>query len=72
LPDFDQDASHFLEFDLSEVGALQENQDSVWARVGKAYQDGVIKRSEARTALDYEADPDGADDVYFIPPVPRR
>jgi HK97 family phage portal protein len=66
LPDFDQDASHFLEFDLSEVGALQENQDSVWARVGKAYQDGVIKRSEARTALDYEADPDGADDVYFI------
>lgn len=66
LPDFDQDETHFIEFDLSEVGALQENQDNVWKRVGQAYQDGLIKRSEARTAIDYEADPGGADDVYFV------
>jgi HK97 family phage portal protein len=66
LRDFDSDESHFLESDLSEVAVLQENADALWARIGKAYQDGIIKRSEARTAIDYEADPGGLDDVYFV------
>jgi HK97 family phage portal protein len=66
LRDLDQDETHFIESDLSEVGALQEDQNEVWERVGLAYQNGLIKRSEARTAIDYEADPGGADDVYFV------
>jgi hypothetical protein len=30
------------------------------------YQGQIIKRSEARTMVDYEADPNGADDVYLV------
>lgn len=66
LPDFDQDASHFIEFDTSEVAALQEDENAKVERVIKLYEGGVIKRAEARTELDYEADPDGADDVYLV------
>ena len=66
LRDIDSDESHFVEFDLSEVGALQEDENLMWTRIGKAYQDGILKRSEARMAIDYEADPSGADDVYFV------
>jgi HK97 family phage portal protein len=68
LPDFDQDASHFIEFDLSEVGALQEDENSKVERIAKLYEDGIIKRSEARNELNYESDPDGADDVYYVKP----
>jgi HK97 family phage portal protein len=66
LRDMDTDESHFIESDLSEVAALQEDQDSLWTRLGKAYQDGWLMRSEVRTEAGYEANPDGADDVYFI------
>lgn len=66
LRDIDSDESHFVEFDLSEVGALQENENDLWTRIGQAYQDGLLKRSEARMAIDYEADPKGADDVYLV------
>jgi HK97 family phage portal protein len=66
LRDFDSDESHFIESDLSEVAALQEDQNEAWDRVGIAYERGGIKRSEYREAIGYEADPDGADDVYFV------
>lgn len=66
LPEFDSDSSHFMEFDLSEVGALQENETEKVARVTQLYEGGIIRRSEARTEMNYEADPDGADDVYFV------
>jgi phage portal protein BeeE len=66
LRDFDSDESHFIESDLSEVAALQEDQNQAWDRVGLAYERGGIKRSEYREAIGYEADPDGADDVYFV------
>jgi HK97 family phage portal protein len=66
LPEFDQDSSHFMEFDLSEVGALQENENERVDRTIRKYEGGVITRAEARTELDYEADADGADDVYFV------
>jgi len=66
LRDLDQDESHFVEFDLSEVGALQEDQNEKVTRVVAMYQGQVIKRSEARMALDYEVDPSGADDVYLV------
>jgi hypothetical protein len=68
LRDIDTDDSHFIESDLSEVAALQEDQDSLWTRLGKAYQDGWLMRSEVRTEAGYEANPDGADDVYYVRP----
>jgi HK97 family phage portal protein len=66
LPDFDQDSSHFIEFDTSEVAALQEDEGARVDRTIKKYEAGLIRRSEARNEIDYESDPDGADDVYFV------
>jgi HK97 family phage portal protein len=66
LRDFDSDESHFIESDLSEVAALQESEDALIKRAVDMYQGQIIKRSEARTMVDYEADPNGADDVYLV------
>lgn len=66
LRDIDSDESHFVESDLSEVGVLQEDENAKWERVGKAYQDGLLKRGEARQAITYEAAEDGSDDVYYV------
>jgi HK97 family phage portal protein len=66
LPDFDTDSSHFIEFDTSEVAALQEDENTKVERIAKLYEGGIIRRAEARTEMNYEADPNGADDVYFV------
>jgi len=66
LPDIDDNENHFVEFDLSEVGALQEDENERWKRFVDAYQGQVIKRSEVRTELGFEVDPDGGDDVYLV------
>jgi HK97 family phage portal protein len=68
LRDIDSDESHFVESDLSEVAVLQEDENLRWARVGKAYQDGLLKRGEGREAINYEAAEDGSDDVYDVRP----
>jgi HK97 family phage portal protein len=49
-------------FDLSEVKALQENENKKAERVGALYDKGIIKRNEAREDMGYDPDPDG--DVY--------
>lgn len=64
LPEFDQDESHYVESDTSEVAALQEDENAKWERIGTAYQNQIIMRSEARTMLDLEAE-DG-DEVYLV------
>lgn len=66
LRDIDQDETHFIESDLSEVGALQEDENERVARVVSMYQGQLIKRSEGRRELNYEVDPGGADDVYLV------
>lgn len=66
LPEFDQDETHFVEFDISEVGALQEDENDKVNRIAALYEKGIIKRSEARTEFNYEVAPDGADDVYYV------
>lgn len=66
LRDIDQDTTHFVEFDLSEVGALQEDETERLTRVTMLYEKNIIKRSEARSEAGYEPDPSGADDVYFF------
>lgn len=68
LRDIDQDETHFIESDLSEVGALQEDQNAVWERHGAAYEKGGIKRGEYREAIGYKAAEDGSDDVYYVRP----
>lgn len=66
LRDIDSDETHFVESDLSEVAVLQEDENAKWTRVGKAYQDGILKRSEARQAIGYEAAENDADEVYYV------
>lgn len=64
LRDIDQNEQLFIESDLSEVGALQEDENEKVTRIVLMYQGQVIKRSEARTELGYEVE-DG-DDVYLV------
>jgi HK97 family phage portal protein len=66
LRDVDQNEQLFVESDLSEVGALQEDENDKVSRIGSLYEKGIIKRSEARTEFNYEVAPDGADDVYYV------
>lgn len=66
LRDIDPNENLFIESDLSEVGALQEDENDRWERVRGGYQDGLLMRSEARIELGYEADASGADDVYLV------
>lgn len=66
LPDLDSDASHFVEFCLDEVGALQEDANEKAQRMALLYESGIVKRSWAQNELGYESDPGGADDVYYV------
>ncbi len=52
LPDYSQDESECVEFDLSKVGALEEDQDALWMRVDKAVSSGWIQINEARAMID--------------------
>lgn len=53
-----------IEFDLTKVRALQEDENARWDRLGKAYRNyGGIKRSEFRRALGFTTTPD--DDVFI-------
>jgi len=66
LRDIDSDETHFIESDLSEVGALQEDENTRATRITDLYQGQLIMRSEGRRELNYEVDPGGADDVYLV------
>lgn len=65
LRDLDDNEQLFIESDLSEVGALQEDENDKVSRVTTLYEKNVIKRSEARQEFNYEVAEDGSDDVYF-------
>ena len=51
------------EFDNKGVQALRENEDLKAGRIGRLYRDGVITRSDARSALNFETV--DADNVYL-------
>lgn len=53
-----------LRYDLSGVGALKENEDNRAKRIDMLFKSGIIKRNEAREALDYEDDPVNGN-LYF-------
>lgn len=54
----------FCEYDLSEVEALQEDQNERSRRVRAEFTEGLIKRNEAREKLKYEPVPDAEDGYY--------
>jgi len=70
LRDFDTDESRFVEHDLSEVAALQEDETAKHGRVVLDFQGGLITRAQGLAQLDLPADtkPDktGLDDVYCL------
>lgn len=66
IPEFADDRTDYVEFDLSKVRALAEDQDAVMKRAVMGYRGGLLKRFEGRAMInpDYESD-DTEDDVYF-------
>lgn len=62
LPELDANPNRSVEHDLSHVRALQDDQDSLYKRVGLGYQYGYMKRSEARAAVGLKSDK--TDEVY--------
>lgn len=56
VPEFD--GLDYVEFDLSDVSALQEDQDAKHDRVRKDVQAGMMTREEGRVELGLEAEPD--------------
>ena len=73
LPDFEPFVEggvkgHWVGFDLSNVRALQDDQDALFKRLTVAYQGGWILRSEARRKAGYAATAD--DDIYCPSPKP--
>jgi len=51
-----------VSWDWSEVRVLQDDQDALWKRVGGAWNNGILRRSEARSALGYDSTPE--DEVF--------
>lgn len=70
LPDFDTNPDRFVEHDLSEVAALQEDETGKHTRVGLDFQNGLITRAQGLLQLDMPADTNeqrtGLDDVFYI------
>lgn len=69
LRDFESQVDQFqVRFDNSRVRILQEDEHRAATRYGELYKNGLIRRSEARTRLGFEAAPE--DDIYFEPKAP--
>lgn len=68
-PDFTGDPDIYLEYDLTNVRALQEDEDTKYERLAKAVGKPFIKRNEARK--DVGLDPiQGWDEEDAAPPAP--
>lgn len=66
LPDFaDGDSPLRVEYDLSKVRALQEDEDALHRRIGQDYQNGIVTRAEARGTLGRKVDP-ARDNVFLV------
>lgn len=63
LPDFDTNRGNATGFDYSGVRVLQDDQDKLFERLGKAVDYGYMTVAEARTAVGLESQP--SDDVYL-------
>jgi hypothetical protein len=56
-PDFDPNV--YVKADTSEVPALQESNDSLWARATNAFNSGYVTRNEARRQVHLDETDDG-------------
>ena len=65
LPEFEAAEDAIVDFDLSQVRVLQEDQDALFKRAGQAVRDGLIKQNEGRQMIGFDQDPDG--DVWLLP-----
>lgn len=65
LPDFGDPERLVMDFDLTQVRVLQEDQDALSKRVLDQLWKGAITRGEAREKLGYDQDEEG--DVYLMP-----
>lgn len=62
LPEVDGVEGRSAEHDLSQVRALQDDEDNLYKRVGLGYQYGYMKRSESRAAVGLKSEKE--DEVY--------
>lgn len=70
-PDFTSDPNIFLDYDLTNVRALQEDEDTKYERLTKAVGKPFIKRNEARTDVGLDPIPEwDAEDAAPPPPPP--
>lgn len=65
LPDFGDTTGLKIGWDYTDTGILQPDQKSEWERIGAAWDDGRLKRSEAREAMGYEFN-EKTDAVYKL------
>lgn len=63
LREFDEDPTHRVEFDISGVRSLQEDQDKIWTRADQAVRTGWLAVSEAKRMVGLEPNPN--DGVYL-------
>jgi HK97 family phage portal protein len=60
-----------VNWDMSQVVALQEDVDAVHSRVGEGYQNGIYMLNEARSKVGLEpVSPEQGGDEFFKPPAP--
>lgn len=69
LPDFTNDRSFGLRFDLSQIRVLQEDRNAAEARVRENWKAGLIDRAEARAELGKPERPEDVG-VYYAAPGP--
>ena len=58
-PDYTQDRSYRLRYDLMDGRSLQEDEDAKWARLSVAVEKGWITKDEARADVGLDPLPDG-------------
>lgn len=69
LPDFDTNEKRFVVHDLTEVAALQEDEDAKHKRFGDDYKNGGINKAEYRRGIGLDATPEQEDEWYSAPKV---
>lgn len=66
LTDYDGAEKLDVNFNTSNVRVLQDDENKLYIRIGTAYRNGFIMRSEARSKTGFVAAPE--DEVYFVEP----
>lgn len=59
-----------VNWDMSQVAAMQEDIDGVHSRIGEGYQNGIYMLNEARAAVGLDAVAPDIGDVFYQPPAP--